>query len=51
MVLRETKPLPISQIEPLVPFGRSKIKMILKKMEQEGIIKIIGNGKSTKYRL
>lgn len=51
MVLSETKPLSISQIEPLVPFGRSKIKIILKKMEQEGIIKIIGNGKSTKYRL
>ena len=29
MVLSETKPLSISQIEPLVPFGRSKIKIIL----------------------
>ena len=26
MVLSETKPLPISQIAPLVPLGRSKIR-------------------------
>lgn len=41
----------ISEIMPYVTFGRSKVKELLKKMENEGIVKIVGNGKATKYHL
>ena len=50
-ILSKTQNMSISEIMPYVPFGRSKVKELLKKMEKEGIVKIVGNGKATKYHL
>lgn len=50
-VLSKTKHMSISEILPYVPFGRSKVKELLKRMESEGIVKIVGKGKGTKYYL
>lgn len=50
-ILSKTQNMSISEIMPYVPFGRSKVKELLKKMENEGIVKIVGNGKATKYHL
>lgn len=41
----------ISEILPEVSFGRSKVRQLLKSMEKEGIVKIYGRGKGTKYHL
>ena len=49
--LSSTKVMSISDIVPNVPYGKSKTKELLKKMENEGIVKIVGNGKSTKYHI
>ena len=50
-VLSKTKPMSISEILPHVTFSRSKVKELLKKMEKDGIVKIKGRGKGTKYYL
>ena len=50
-VLSKTTNMAISEIMPYVPFGKTKTKELLKKMENEGIVKIIGKGKATKYHL
>lgn len=50
-VLSKTKNMSISEILPYVPYGRTKTKEILKKMKKEGIVKIEGRGKGTKYHL
>lgn len=39
----------ISEILPEVSFGRSKVRQLLQTMEKEGIVKINGRGKGTKY--
>ena len=49
--LSKTKNMSISEIVPNVPYGKSKTKELLKKMENEGIVKVVGNGKGTKYHL
>lgn len=49
--LSKTKNMSISEIVPNVPYGKSKTKELLKKMEKEGIVKVVGNGKGTKYHL
>lgn len=41
----------ISEILPEVSFGRSKVRQLLQTMEKEGIVKINGRGKGTKYHL
>lgn len=50
-VLSKTKNMSISEILPNVSYGRTKVKELLKKMEKEGIVKIEGRGKGTKYHL
>ena len=50
-VLSKSKPMSISEILPHVTFSRSKVKELLKKMEKDGIVKIKGRGKGTKYYL
>ena len=50
-VLSKTKPMSISEILPHVTFSRSKVKELLKKIEKDGIVKIKGRGKGTKYYL
>lgn len=50
-VLSKAKVMSISEIMPHVSYGRSKVKNLLKKMENEGMVKIEGNGRGTKYRL
>lgn len=49
--MSKTKPMLISEILPHVTFSRSKVKELLKKMEKDGIVKIKGRGKGTKYYL
>lgn len=50
-VLSKYENMSISDILPHVPFGRSKTKELLKKMENEGIVKVVGKGKATKYHI
>lgn len=40
---------PMSEIEPYISFGKSKITKLLKGMEQKGVVKIEGRGRGTKY--
>ena len=49
--LGESKSIPISEIVSNVPFGRTKTKELLKKMEKDGIVKVVGKGKATKYHI
>lgn len=41
----------IGEIVTDVPFGKSKLSQLLKKLEQKGIVVIEGNGRGTRYRL
>ena len=50
-ILDNTTRMSISEIVSYVPFGRSKVKNLLKEMEGEGIVKITGKGKGTKYHI
>lgn len=40
---------PISEIEPYVPFGKSKITQLLKEMGRKGVVQVQGRGRGTKY--
>lgn len=44
-------PKPISEIEPYVLFGKSKVTKILKEMVKKGVVIIEGKGRGTKYRI
>ena len=48
-ILKQNGSLSIGQIIPLVPYGRSKAKQIIKKMVKDNVIKISGKGRGTKY--
>lgn len=50
-ILDKTKGMSVSEILPYVPYGKTKLKEILKKMEKEGIVKVEGRGRGTKYHL
>ena len=50
-LLRKYRYMSISEILLHVSFGRSKVKELLKKMEKEGIVKVEGRGKATKYHI
>lgn len=50
-VLNNAMPLSISDILNHVPYSRSKAKVLLKKLVNEGIVKVVGTGKGTKYYL
>lgn len=50
-VLKKNRKMSISEIMPYVPYGKSKLKELLKKMNREGIINIEGRGRGTKYYL
>ncbi|KSV58117.1 helix-turn-helix domain-containing protein [Acetivibrio ethanolgignens] len=50
-ILSETLPKPISEIMTGVPYGKSKVTEILKRMVNAGVVKIKGNGRGTKYHL
>ena len=50
-ILSKTMPKPISEIEPYVSFGKSKITKILKEMVKKGVVIIEGKGRGTKYRI
>lgn len=50
-ILKKSKNMSISEILPHVDYGRTKLKEILKKMEKEGVVKIDGKGRGTKYHL
>lgn len=50
-VLNNAMPLSISDILNHVPYSRSKAKVLLKKLVNEGIVKVVGTGKGTKYHL
>lgn len=50
-ILKKSKNKSISEILPHVDYGRTKLKEILKKMEKEGVVKIDGKGRGTKYHL
>lgn len=50
-VLYNAIPLSISDILNHVPYSRSKAKVLLKKLVNEGIVKVVGTGKGTKYHL
>lgn len=41
----------MSEIQPYVPYGKTKVTKILKQMAKKGIVKIEGKGKATKYHL
>lgn len=41
----------IGQLLPYVKFSKSKLTKLLQKMEKQGIVKISGNGRGTKYHL
>lgn len=42
-------PLSISDILNHIPYSRFKTKVLLKKLVNEGIVKVVGTGKGTKY--
>lgn len=48
-ILKQNGSLSIGQIIPLVPYGRSKAKQIIKKMVKDNVIKISGKRRGTKY--
>lgn len=48
-VLSKTMLKPISEIEPYVPFGKSKITQLLKEMGRKGVVQVQGKGRGTKY--
>ena len=50
-ILSKTMPKPISEIEPYVLFGKSKVTKILKEMVKKGVVIIEGKGRGTKYRI
>lgn len=50
-ILSKAKNMSISDIMPYVSFGKTKVKKLLKNMESQGIVKIVGNGRATKYHL
>ena len=50
-ILSKSTKMSISEIMPYVPFGKSKAKELLKRMENEGIVKVSGKGRATKYHL
>ena len=50
-ILSKTMPKPISEIEPYVPFGKSKVTKILKEMVKKGVVIVEGKGRGTKYRI
>lgn len=50
-VLKNKGQMSMSEIQPYVSFGRTKTSKLLQKMEKEGIIKIEGKGKGTKYHI
>ena len=50
-ILSKTMPKPISEIEPYVSFGKSKVTKILKEMVKKGVVIIEGKGRGTKYRI
>lgn len=50
-ILSKTISKPISEIMTGIPYGKSKVTKILKRMAEAGIVKIEGNGRGTKYRL
>ena len=49
--LSKTFPKSISEIVAAVPFGKSKTTMLLKRLADKKTVKIIGNGRGTKYKL
>ena len=48
-ILSKTMLKSISEINPYVPFGKSKTTQLLKEMSKKGIVKIGGRGRGTKY--
>ena len=50
-ILSKTMPKPISEIEPYVLFGKSKVTKILKEMVKKGVVIIEGKGRGKKYRI
>ena len=48
-ILSKTMLKSISEINPYVPFGKSKTTQLLKEMIKKGIVKIEGRGRGTKY--
>ena len=48
-ILSKTMLKSISEIAPLVPFGKSKTTQLLNDMGQKGVIKVEGRGRGTKY--
>jgi len=48
-ILSKTMLKSISEIAPLVPFGKSKTTQLLKDMGQKGVVVVEGKGRGTKY--
>ena len=50
-VLRKNYPKSISEIMEEVPFGKSKIAALLKRMVENHYVTIVGSGRGTKYKI
>ncbi|RDU21910.1 ATP-binding protein [Anaerosacchariphilus polymeriproducens] len=50
-LLSKTMSKSISEILPYVEFGKTKVTKLLKNLANEGIVKVEGSGRGTKYRL
>lgn len=50
-VLRKNYPKSISEIMEEVPFGKSKIAALLKRMAENHYVTIVGSGRGTKYKI
>ena len=50
-VLSRTNPLSTKEIAEKLPFGRSKVLVLLKKLVEKDIAAAEGSGRGTKYRL
>lgn len=48
--LVENRILSTGEIAEKVDFGKTKIRMILTKLEEKGYVSKIGNGRGTKYK-
>ena len=50
-LFKQYNELSVSEILPLVPYSRSKVKDILNKLKEENIIRKTGRGRGTKYHI
>ena len=49
--LSKSRAKPVGEIVNNIPFGRSKVKSLLKEMADRDLVEVVGNNRGTKYRI